>query len=214
MPGNLVNWPPAKGPKPPHLLVTEKRIESKPSTRSEFKFKQPSDAALERSILLDSIGDPEILKCGEDVKVVHPQCDSRILESYERDFRLSCHVNSVASLSRVDARKLISGWSIRRRRFEWELAPRAIAVSITYPLSLGVRIKIHPYDYIVEYADDTESCRRELSLGVVLWTIAQEYARIYSEWKRYRIWGHELGDLWFHRLNVGKGGKVELFVGS
>ena len=214
MPSNIINWPPAKGPKPPHLQVTEKRIESIQAIRSEFKFKQPADAALERAILLDTIGDHEVEKIHEGVKIVHPANDYRILGSYGRDFRLSHHVGSIANLSALDARKLISGWSIRRRKFEWLLPPRAVTIPITYPLSIGVKLKIQPYDYVVEYADSTDLCERELSLGYVLWVVAREYVRIYDDWKRYKIWGHELWDLWFRKLSVTKTGRVELVVES
>jgi hypothetical protein len=214
MSSNITNWPPAKGPKPPHLQVTEKRIESKPPIRSEFKFRQPADAVLERAILLDTIGDPEVAKISEGVKVVHPANDYQVLESYERDFRLSHHVGSIANLSALDARKLVSGWSVRRKKFEWLLPPRATTVPITYPLSLGVKLKITPYHYVVEFADDTDLCETELSLGYVLWVIAKEYVRIYEEWKRYKIWGHELWDLWFKRLTVTKSGRAELVVES
>jgi hypothetical protein len=56
--------------------------------------------------------------------------------------------------------------------------------------------------------------RFEMSIGYVLWAVAQEYKRIYRQHRKYGVWGHAITDLYFEGLDVQKNGNVTLLVGS
>ena len=53
-----------------------------------------------------------------------------------------------------------------------------------------------------------------MSVGYVLWAVAQEYFRIYRNWKQYKIWGHALEDLVYTELRIRRGQKGDLTIAS
>lgn len=206
----LENWPPSRGPKPSHLQVKEVRVEPERTDRMDFTFRQPRIAVTERKLLLEAIGHPATDK---GLRVVTPTVSipkgekvqlqvvtrQRRLKNHS-NFTFDYHVATVASLTSIQAINLLSS-----NLGEKGIDPRVLTVDLTYPLTMGVRVKMRPYTLVEEFEDGHERTFKEMTLGYVLWVMAHEYIRIYEEHKKYRVWGHELDDLHFGGLYIRKG---------
>jgi len=214
----LLNWPPAKGEKPPHLQV-KRTYEAPVPSRADFDFRQPRHAVEERRVILSAAldhhgqGDAVEEKIGASI----PRA-GRVApiprRTLERDFRLNHHVATVGTLTLEQADELLHGCGALVRRLERDLAPRPVSVDIVYPLSVGVRLKLRPFTVVEEWGDGTRSEEKRMSVGYVLWSAAREYERIYLDWAKYKVWGHGLEDLVFERLLVRPRGRLDLWVGS
>lgn len=82
------------------------------------------------------------------------------------------------------------------------------AVDLYYPLSCRARVVV---------ACEPNAFRawgpRGISIGEVLWLLAQAYVEIYREPDRWGIWGHAMGDLVFEKIYV-RSGMLVVGVGS
>jgi hypothetical protein len=224
----LLNWPPSRGPKPPHLQVVDRRIDAPPVGRYDFTFKPSRLVITERKTMLEAIGHPDLKKV-EEAQVFTPDRPlpkgvmirlklgrqylagpTKRRAKYPTDLGLDYHVATFSSLTPGQAISLAYGID-PKGYIEHEFAPRVLDISLTYPLSLGVRLRLKPYENVLVYGDGEEEAAREMTVGYVLWMVAQEYLRIYEEHTKYRVWGHAIDDLYFTRLKI-KGRKAELEV--
>lgn len=195
-----------------------------PPVRHEFTFEQPVGAAAERRALLEAVmeyhpiddKDQDQKPQTEEDKVGSTSIPSRRKRRVKAETRffLNHHVATLGTLTLAQAHRLIHGVGARRRHLEKRLPNKPLRVELVYPLSKGVELEIAPFRVVDFYADGRKEERDEMSIGYFLWAIAQEYYRIYKQWKRYKVWGHELEDLKFERMEIFRGGRVDLLVGS
>lgn len=209
----LMNWPPSRGPKPPEIDVVGKSFEMPEPGRREFRFRQPKDAVEEQKVLVAAALSVKYKELGgkeqRDAKLLRdlrgadgePRC------AYERTLDLDVHVATLATLSIEQASVLVRGVGRRRGELEYDLPTKPLLIDITYPLTVGVRLCVHPYTLTQEFGDGLKLPVRCMDVGYFLLVVAQEYKRIYDHWRRYRVWGHELDDLYFTRLTFPKAGK-------
>ena len=118
-------------------------------------------------------------------------------------FACNHHVSTLATLTPRQASILVVGWT-RKGHCVVTLPTRPLTVVLSYPLSCHVRVRVQPWKW---------GPRRVMTTGWLLWSCAQAYARIFKSWKRYGVWGHGLGDLYFERVTI-LDDQVQLFVGS
>ena len=216
----LLNWPPAKGPKPPHLSY-KRRLAVPPPGRKDFTFTQPPESAAERRQLIEAVS--EFHPIDDGVKAppfedkiggsVFPQAKRKRRLKAETRFRLKHHVATIGTLNLEQAHLLVMGTGFQRRALERKLPAKPLSLEIIYPLNKGVKLKIFPFSMIDVYGDGRKVEGERMSIGYVLWMVAQEYFRIYKHWKRYGVWGHEIGDLIFEGLEVNRG-RAQVLVGS
>jgi hypothetical protein len=127
--------------------------------------------------------------------------------SVELDVML--HVRALADRESVTpelAIELVGGVEEGSRAPQTRLPVRVLRCALCYPLGSGwALVTIHPYEYRSEW------CRRRriparwhkgMSVGYLLWCIAQAYREIYERHDEYAIWGHDLDDLVFERVKV------------
>lgn len=212
------NWPPAKGPKPKHLALELVYQTTEPG-RSDFKFKLPIDYRKERRAMLEAILEYEPTQKGRE-KISRSSFEDDDADELRGEhvkigesMALAHHVQTTSSLSALQASRMIYGASKDAATIS-EMTPRAVSVKITYPLTRGVLLEVRPFIPILRTRGLVVRRPRRQTVGYVLWTVAQEYRRIYSDYKRYGIWGHALEDLYFEAMTVKKGGVVDLVVGS
>lgn len=208
----LMNWPPSRGPKPPEIDVVEQSFEMPEPGRREFKFRQPKDSIAEQKVLVQAALDIKYRELGgKGDKKMRQQLRRMVGETIRRTresvFDLDVHVATLATLSIKQAAMLIRGVGHRNAKFEGELPAKPLVVDITYPLTIGVRICVHPYVFTQKFGDGEEFSARGMDIGYFLLVVAQEYKRIYDHWRRYKVWGHELDDLYFDRLEIHKDGR-------
>jgi len=216
----LLNWPPSKGPKPP-ALACRHVYDVPPVVQRDFKFKQPPVCAGERRMLLDAVMDHHGKRLPEE-KVGTSTNEEEFAAAqrrrgaprYETHYRLNHQVAMLGTLTLPQADMLVCGYGVRLRRLGQDLPPKPITVGLLYPLEVGSELHIKPYRYVLAYGDGKEAVQLRMTVGYVLWCVAQEYLRIYKEWRHYVVWGHELADLYFEVLDVRPGGRADLFVGS
>jgi hypothetical protein len=228
----LMNWWPALGPEPKSHSAERKLIVPKTIVK-DASVKPSPMAVIERATILATATDDEgLLKeldldaDGEikelDLEAVSPKGEKfvkklskskRRKRSFDRDFWLCHRVESVAGLSVEVARSVIIAACPAPKKSRvpvstgWNMEAKPITVTLDYPLSRACEVTIKPYKV---WKDGPEY----MEIGYVLWVLAQEYLRIYREHKRYGVWGHMMGDLYFERLTLDKKGHGTLYVGS
>lgn len=221
----LINWPPSKGPKPAWLRSKRRYIVPNPE-RHDFRVKQTADTAAERRILLDAVMDFHPID-DKDVKKI-PDVEDKVGHSFrmekegkrvrrrkgETKFLFNHHIATLGTLTITQAIRLIQGYGVTKRGLEHELPLMPINVQLTYPLSKGVELTIHPYQVVRTFGNGKIEEDERMEVGYLLWVIAQEYFRIYKNWKQYKVWGHDIGDLFFEGLKISKNGDADLLVGS
>lgn len=92
--------------------------------------------------------------------------------------------------------------------------PDVVEVDINYPLTTAVRLRIKPYDLRISSPNCETNQVRKFDEGYFLWTVAQEYLRIYAEDKKYGVWGHAMSDLVFEGVEIDNEGRWTLLIGS
>jgi hypothetical protein len=210
----LANWWPALGPEPKHrerkLIIPDPIVKDAPA-------RPTPTAVIERATINATLADDD-KALGLDDRPPKPVKLKKLRKHkryYARDFYLSHHVASVASLSLDVARNvIIAACPVPKKHARyrpvdtgWNMEPKSITVTLDYPLSRACEITIKPFRLWKGGPD----C---MDIGYVLWTLAKQYERIYKEHKRYGVWGHMMGDLYFERLTIDKKGRGSLFVGS
>lgn len=215
----MLNWPPSRGPKPPELEVTKETYEAPDRICRDIKFAMPRTHIEERKKIVELA-----MEVRRNELVSRKKAEHRIswaarlyrhprLKSARRhfDFLLDHPVEPIADLELNKAVAVVRGMDRRSGFFGPSLPPRAVRVDLTYPLTIGVQLTIPPYDVTTEWGDGRELTDSRMDVGYVLWVVAREYVRIYENWRRYKVWGHELADLYFERLTVdGSRAKLEV----
>lgn len=209
-----LNWPPARGPKPPEL---ERKVEYEVQRAAfePFRLRQSRAAKDERLLLVEAALDLKYRELGgvdkhPTIEWIRPKTQAyRLPSKFSAD--VDYPVQVIAQLDFVTANQFVQGVA-RGIRLD-EIAPKAITVDLTYPLSVGVRMKIKPFVVNESIGDDDGVCHRAMSIGYILWAIARQYENIYENWKKYEIWGHGLEELRFSRLKISRGrGRIEVQV--
>lgn len=96
----------------------------------------------------------------------------------------------------------------------WHLEPRTITGYLTYPLSCGVKVSVHPYERRFRmYRTGRSYDKPGMNLGWVLWCLAKAYVAIYKKHAVYGVWGHDIGDLSFSTIRIA-GDRFEVSLSS
>jgi hypothetical protein len=208
-----LNWPPAKGPKPPEL---ERKIEYEiPNAIADtFRIRQSREAREERLLVVEASLDLKYRELGgvdknPTIEWIRPRTPaSKLPARFSADVDYS--VSEIAKLDFETANQFVQGVALGARLDE--IAPRMVMVDLVYPLSVGVRMKIKPYTVSESLGDDSNGTYyRAMSVGYILWAIARQYEHVYENWKKHGIWGHGLEELRFTKLYVNGGrGRVEV----
>lgn len=143
------------------------------------------------------------------------------------EWNCNYHMEDVASLSPEQANVLLFGIDWLGERDRWYFhAPMTLEVTLSYPLSVEVRVRIAPPRRAMplpgaslfegmDSKDDFPVGGEEFnSFGLFLLAVAKEYERIYSDKKKHGVWGHGIGDLYFEQVRVGKDGSAFVSIGS
>lgn len=220
-----MNWPPSRGPMPDDM---KPKFEFQPVDRQDFEFEQDQAAKEERGLLVGALLDKNVTKV-----ICSPVLPTRNFIkrheprwSYPMKIRCDAHVETLAHIEVEQAIKLVVGvhdfgdearedkFTGRTRywKFESYFEPKALMIPIMYPLGKGVNLTIKPYQRV--WKMDSKEPRPDMTLGYILWCCAKEYERIYSEWKKYSVWGHSMDDLFFEGLILEGDGKANLMMGS
>lgn len=92
--------------------------------------------------------------------------------------------------------------------------PKKLVFDLHYPLTSVARVTIRPYTKKwsrTRAGRTTTRAAREMTVGYVLWQLARAYQQIYRERRKYGVWGHGIGDLWFEGMQVAGGiGRVQI----
>ncbi len=106
---------------------------------------------------------------------------------------------------------LISGVS-KGKLEAWLANDKPVTIDLSYPLNKIARVTVRPYSITRYTSTGKKSTHGPLmSVGYVLWSLAQAYKRIYKAHVRYGVWGHDIGDLAFEGLTVnGTNGAVDI----
>jgi hypothetical protein len=197
----LLNWPPSKGPLPPHLKVVRSDAVLG-IKRRDFAFKQPPQARAERRDLLEAAmehhGDPKI-----EEKVGMEFTGKR--EKTDTEFLLDHPVVTVAQLTFWEADLLIHGVGANTGALTRRIPSRIYEIPLTYPLTLGAEIQLAPLEITLTLGNGKKEVLESQSIGYVLWVVAQEYKRIYADWRLYKPWGHGIEDLAFKAMMIHRG---------
>ena len=210
-------------------------------TRQDIPFpKQDELAKIEKEVISTipipshrmQIDESAFVEGDQNDSVDTPVCDEKPKPPLRGSWRCNYHVATVASLTLQQASKLLHLDPIIKRdellAYEdrylscwWHYQkPTLLEVDISYPMSMSVRLRIPSYTEHVTFPagccgreKQEERLDLEFNEGYYLWMIAQEYKRIYSEWKKYGVWGHAITDLYFERVTV-QDGMSEIGIGS
>lgn len=204
----LMNWPPSRGRMPAWMSAEPKYIIPK------IQIKElPADAplpipviSLPKILKLSKAHLKDLKKRGKTARDMIDPIESRRDFSYHVWVQVSDVLTLTArqadavitgSLGNSKADKLIGNWGADN-----VLPVRTYIVDIRYPLSKTARVTIEPYTWKLKRSDGTVLVRKRMSLGYLLWQIAQAYKIIYRQHKRWGVWGHAIGDLGFEGLEI------------
>jgi hypothetical protein len=220
----LANWPPSRG-KNPHthnikyaIAVTHRKDGRPPKKLTREEIKQRREKAkkfleeAEKKTKKGKKGKKKWFTVKRGRRKPRP-----LVGTWDVDYQ----VVAVASLTLEQAVRILSGTRIKpdvQRHDRWILhAAKPLTVTLNYPLSRSVTFTVPP---LRRLHSGCRVCKRkglktkDMSLGAFLWIVAKEYQRIYRSHRKYGVWGHAIGDLWFERIIINREGKVHLFIGS
>lgn len=209
----LLNWPPSKGPKPPHLEVVWYFTAPKVS-RKDLNFKKPASHREEQKRLLDAAWQERDRTSKHHYAVISPATRDGSSDFVDDEIVLWQHVRTVSTLTLEQAHTIIAGVGKPSRKIANYLPISTVTLELTYPLLVGRRLKIPPFIIYGEIGDGSAVKFKEQSIGYILWVASREYVRIYKNWRTYGIWGHSIDDLYFTRFKATSKGKAELSVCS
>lgn len=197
----LINWPPSKGPLPPELKVMKQEA-CLGLKRRDFEFDQPAQASAERRHLLEAVmehhGNKKLEeKIGMEFKVKGSKSDT--------EYHLDHPVTLLSKLTFEEADALVHGVGLNTGLLVRNLPTKTHEIPLTYPLTLGVELRVSPFELTKFMGDGRRVTEERLSIGYVLWVVAQEYQRIYREWRKYKPWGHGIEDLTFRTMTLHRG---------
>lgn len=196
----LLNWPPSKGPLPDAFRV-EKCLILQGVKRKDFQFKQPPQASAERRHLLEAVmdvhGDPKV-----EEKV---GMEYRTKAKMDTSFILDHPLSVVSRLEPLEADLLLHGVGENTDVLTRAIPLKRYEIPLTYPLTVGVELRVDPFELTMIMGDGKKVIEQRMSIGYVLWVVAQEYKRIYADWKLYKPWGHGIEDLVFRTMQVHRG---------
>jgi hypothetical protein len=124
--------------------------------------------------------------------------------------RTSAHVETITKLDLDDVLGVLSCWG--EDGSDRSYIPgkaQTYKVYLSYPLSEVVEVTVPPYEVIRK----GRKRQRLTSVPYLLWQTARAYREVYRQWKKYGIWGHAIGDLWFEGFEIREDG-VTLMMGS
>lgn len=216
----LLNWPPSRGPNP-HIPQIQ-RIPGKVRRMDLPAPKKREVEIAERELLsdLEASEAPTMQFSGVEAPVLGEPRKKRPLSGM---WKVWYQVVDVASLTVDQAHRLLHGKRVEPDEYDFdfwgcfEFEPRTLWVDITYPLGRGVRLTVPP---MVEKrrwpakGDRKWRTQETMSIGYFMWCVAKEYERIYRYHERYKVWGHDIGDLGFEIIEVEEDGIVRLGIGS
>lgn len=207
----LLNWPPSKGPLPPHLRVARSEAVI-PIKRQDFTFTQPPQAAAERGSLVVAAMETHDKPVEDKIGM---ELSSRKMKT-DTDYYLDHPVAVVSRLTFKEADILLHGIGVHTRLLTKEIPARRYEIPLTYPLTTGSRLRVDPFELTCHMGDGRTIKSERMSIGYVLWAVAVEYKRIYVDWKHYKPWGHGIEDLVFRTMSVHRGNpyRIELGVAS
>ncbi len=203
----LMNWMPRRGdpgdmPDEPKLTIPKLKIEMLPAnTRSMKPVRapevKPPPKRHRKGVFLN-------------IRDHKAEVDNR------RDwvYGTECYVTTALQLSPWLADHIIQGvWRNKPGKpilFPSGALPnRIITVDLQYPLSQTARVTITPFTYSWPAIKGQKHAHEHtrMSLGYVLWSLAQAYKKIYLQPDKWGIWGHAISDLCFEsfklRDNIG-----------
>jgi len=196
----LLNWPPSKGPLPPHLKVARSEVTLK-LKRRDFQFRQPPQASAERRHLLEAVMDVH-----DDPKVEEKVgMEFGVKEKKDTEFILDHPLALLAKLTFEEADLLVHGVGTSTDLLTRRLPAKRYEIPLTYPLTVGVELRVDPFELTRTMGDGKKIREDRMSIGYLLWVVAQEYRRIYADWKVYRPWGHGIEDLTFKTMAIHRG---------
>jgi hypothetical protein len=220
----LLNWPPSRGPMPawmrrePKCVVPELVIKSAPYVseeehkrelsfsvrlkRAEAKRKHAKLAALRRARATVKAG-----RSRRRWRRLQRRPQVALIESC----RLQCHVDTVASLKNPGVAERLIGSG------NWVPLDdtKTYTVTLTYPLGRRAVFAVKPYtrEPIRFNGKIKRRWRPCMSVEYLIWQAARAYRRIYREHKRFGVWGHAIGDLWFESIQID-GRNITFGIGS
>jgi hypothetical protein len=104
----------------------------------------------------------------------------------------SIDVKAAARMSVHDANATVRG--DYRGHAEKYLPTRVYTIDLDYPLHAMARVTVYPF----RDARGTE----HVTVGYLLAMIGRSYKRIYRESEKFGVWGHDIGDLTFAKIEV------------
>lgn len=197
--GKLMNWPPSRGPRPA-WMEREPILSMRPYKIIKVCNSRETPAVKGRTLSLS-----------HSVEVVGTLAANHDVWELIGGAELSTY-----KLRRRGMGKPMSGpKSVPRARLtQWmPFVDGAVRVTLSYPLSVNVTIEISPYTVTLPISETRSRIRKQMSVGYVLWQIAQAYRELYRDHEKYGVWGHALGDLVFEQMVIGKS-RIEIGIGS
>jgi len=213
----LVNWPPSRGPMPKHMLKKSKfKV-----PRFELKLVEPTRKNIDD-------GDPLVVfaraegrkrrgagrgKKRLDLSLWQQVSETATLTPEQwglvggaaKDKRRHGGAKLVTYLwmddlvgpDRVvpDGVKHIRGKKSKGIPVNWTRPgpPKELTFDLSYPLNKIGRVTIRPYEV---------NGHLQMTVGYVLWQLAQAYLQIYEEHERYGVWGHAIDDIGFETMTI------------
>lgn len=191
----LMNWPPSRGPMP-------KSMRDPKTVPARITIKMVPDKSLPLVRRRDKV---RVLDCDIHVETLLgmtlDQADRVLSVADHKSHNLHSIMLKKSDLAFKKGKPMKVGVSYKRAVPD----PPTLVADIDYPLSKTARVVVPPFKRHRGPAQ---------SWGHFLWQIARAYDAIYKEWKKWGVWGHALGDLWFEEIEVTRDGRVVLGIGS
>ncbi len=187
----MANWPPSRGPLPKHLDFSQQTFVF-PAVHVSGPYAHDRDSPEQ------DFNPPKRRK-------------KKLPRSWEDDRKyLSISVwQQVTDLLQVDAltaSTLVNGQAEGESFLIGGLpANRTYHADLDYPFRGTARVTIKPFV--------RKGRGKEMTIGWLLFALAQAYEAVYENHERYGIWGHHIGDLGFEQIII-KGDQVWVGVGS